>query len=75
MTDSLAAQYRERTSRELGLAGNHYDAIQAHLDQYEKAIARELAQKIRDHDYDPGEVGPLHLAYLAAADLIDPDKP
>lgn len=34
--------------------------------------AAELAEKIRDHDYDPGEVGPIHLTYQDAADLIDP---
>ncbi|AKZ60786.1 hypothetical protein SAM23877_p077 (plasmid) [Streptomyces ambofaciens ATCC 23877] len=39
-----------------------------------RAYARELADRIRDHDYDPGEVGPIHLAYQDAADLIDPDK-
>lgn len=35
-------------------------------------FAHELAERIRDHDYDPGEVGPVHLAYQGAADLIDP---
>lgn len=35
-------------------------------------FAHELAERIRDHDYDPGEVGPVHLAYQDAADLIDP---
>lgn len=34
--------------------------------------ARELAEKIRKHDYDLGEVGAVHLAYRDAADLIDP---
>lgn len=47
MTEPAAAFYRDRTSKELGLAGNHYDAIQAHLDDYEKAVARELAERQR----------------------------
>ncbi|MFG3127309.1 hypothetical protein ACGFZU_06365 [Streptomyces tendae] len=38
-------------------------------------FAHELAELIRDHDYDPGEVGPIHLAYQQAADLIDPEGP
>ncbi|GAB2717981.1 hypothetical protein [Streptomyces bullii] len=38
-------------------------------------FAHELAERIRDHDYDPGEVGPIHLAYQDAADLIDPEIP
>jgi hypothetical protein len=38
-------------------------------------FAHELAEQIRDHDYDPGEVGPVHLAYQDAADLIDPESP
>lgn len=38
-----------------------------------RAYAKELAERIRNHDYDPGEVGPVHLAYQDAADLIDPD--
>ncbi|MEO3974390.1 hypothetical protein [Streptomyces sp. CAU 1734] len=36
-------------------------------------IAHELAERIRAHDYDPGKVGPVHLAFEAAADLIDPE--
>lgn len=36
-------------------------------------VLREAAKRIRDHDYDPGEVGPVHLAYQDAADLIDPE--
>lgn len=36
-------------------------------------FAHELAERIRDHDYDPGEVGPVHLAFQNAADLIDPN--
>jgi hypothetical protein len=35
--------------------------------------AHELAEKIRSHDYDPGEVAPVHLAFVTAADLIDPE--
>lgn len=36
------------------------------------AYAHELAERIRAHDYDPGEVGPVHLAFQDAAALIDP---
>jgi hypothetical protein len=36
--------------------------------------AHELAQQIREHNYDPGEVGPVHLAFETAADLIDPEE-
>lgn len=36
-------------------------------------FAHELAERIREHNYDPGEVGPVHLAYQDAADLIDPE--
>ncbi|MET9959307.1 hypothetical protein ABZ128_09495 [Streptomyces sp. NPDC006326] len=35
--------------------------------------AHELAVRIRVYDYDPGEVGPVHLAFVAAANLIDPE--
>ena len=38
-----------------------------------RVLAHELAEQIRDHDYDPGEVGPVHLAYQDAANLIDPE--
>ncbi|MFF5703378.1 hypothetical protein ACFY7H_12855 [Streptomyces sp. NPDC012794] len=34
--------------------------------------AHELAERIREHEYDAGEVGPVHLAFQAAADVIDP---
>lgn len=39
------------------------------------AFAHQLAEQIRNHDYDPGEVGPVHLTYQDAADLIDPEEP
>jgi hypothetical protein len=38
-------------------------------------FAHAQAERIRDHDYDPGEVGPIHLAHQDAADLIDPEIP
>ncbi|MFI0900602.1 hypothetical protein [Streptomyces sp. NPDC020983] len=37
MTDQLA-QHRTRTATELGLAGNHPDAIAKHLDAYEAHV-------------------------------------
>lgn len=66
-----AQEYRERTAKELGLAGNHPDAIAKHLDAYEAALAHELAEKIRTHDVD--YLGAYHGGWLDAADLIDPE--
>ncbi|MEU8840257.1 hypothetical protein AB0D97_14150 [Streptomyces roseus] len=53
------------------------DAVDASLfaERFLTQHAHELAEKIRDYDYDPGEVGPVHLAFVAAADLIDPEVP
>lgn len=36
------------------------------------AIAHELAEQIRNRDYDPGAVEPVHLTVQADADRIDP---
>jgi len=68
-----ASDYRLRVSKELGLAGNHYDAIQNFLDQYEAAIARELTAKIRDFARER-PAPEVRIAMRRAADLIDPDK-
>lgn len=58
-------ELRDRTAREMGLAGNHWEAIQKHLDAYEAAYAHELAEKIRNNPrYD--------LTKDQAAALIDP---
>ncbi|MFD3952200.1 hypothetical protein ACFWRC_19515 [Streptomyces albidoflavus] len=43
------------------------------LDRLIDNFAHELAEKIRNHSYDPGEVGPVHVTYQLAADLIDPE--
>lgn len=48
MTDTTAAEYRDRTSRELGLAGNHPDAIAKHLDAYEAAVSATAYRKAAD---------------------------
>lgn len=37
---------RSRTSRELGLSGNHPDAIPKHLDAYEAAVLSRAADRI-----------------------------
>lgn len=36
-------------------------------------IAHELAEVIRNRDYDPGAVEPVHLTIQADADLIEPE--
>lgn len=47
---------RQRTSRELGLAGNHPDAIASHLDAYEAEVTaaayRAAADEIEAGDPD-----------------------
>lgn len=66
---SLHQQYRERTAREMALAGNHWDAIQKHLDAYEAAFAHELAEKQRTAlAADPG------ILEHDLIDLIDPKE-
>jgi hypothetical protein len=72
---STYKELRERTQREMALAGNHWDAISRHLDAYEAAYAHELAEKQRReaddlHQTTPGVVRGLRMA----ADLIDPKK-
>jgi hypothetical protein len=73
--NSLARQYRNRTARGMGLAGNHWDAIQKHLDAYEAAVAHELAERVRDavQGDDPDYAGTRGAVW--AADLIDPEAP
>lgn len=57
--------FRERTARELGLAGNHYAAIPKHLDAYEHALAVKLADQIQEAFYkDPDNFG------VGAADAL-----
>lgn len=78
MTEPTAASYRDRASKELGLAGNHYDAIQQFLDGYEAAIAHDLAEKIRAAAFTEDGPGTTWNWWDAAtipdscADLIDP---
>lgn len=38
--------FRDRTSRELGLSGNHPDAIPKHLDAYEEAVVSRAADRL-----------------------------
>lgn len=65
-------ELRDRTQREMALAGNHWDAIGKHLDAYEAAYAHELAEKIRSQD--PVEAALAGQdAWRIAADLIDPE--
>ncbi|MEE4546488.1 hypothetical protein V2S66_31550 [Streptomyces sp. V4-01] len=42
------AQHRDRTSRELGRAGNHPDAITAFLDRYEAAVRATALREAAD---------------------------
>ena len=59
-----------------GLFGGDSNAMAAAERLLNRALnehAHELEEKIRGLDYDPGEVGPLHLSYLASADMIDPE--
>lgn len=67
---SAREEYRERTAREMALAGNHWDAIQKHLDAYEAAVAHELAEKIRQAPFEP-HLLQRHQRYRAAR-IIDP---
>jgi hypothetical protein len=68
-------ELRERTQREMALAGNHWDAIGKHLDAYEAAFAHELAERIRSlrdgADYAPDSVEYKHMS--GSADWIDPE--
>jgi hypothetical protein len=54
------AEYRTRASKELGLAGNHYDAISAFLDRYEQAVAtkalHDVARLMEGRGYDDDAV-------------------
>jgi len=52
----------------LMMHGASADAARDLMNDY----AHELATRIRDHDYDPGEIGPVHVAFQDAADVIDP---
>ncbi|WP_159040030.1 MULTISPECIES: hypothetical protein [unclassified Streptomyces] len=52
----------------LMMHGASVDAARDLMNDY----AHELASRIRDHDYDPGEIGPVHVAFQDAADVIDP---
>ncbi|MGW6255434.1 hypothetical protein [Streptomyces sp. NPDC055085] len=45
MTDTYQ-RFRDRTSCELGLAGNHPQAIPKHLDAYEQAVANLIADRL-----------------------------
>ncbi|MFJ7269408.1 hypothetical protein ACIQV3_22650 [Streptomyces sp. NPDC099050] len=51
---------------------NHLYMTDERAEELVAAYAHELAEQIRAHDYDPGEVGPVHLAFQEAAELIDP---
>ena len=53
------AALRDRTSREMGLSGNHYDAIQAHLDAYEAAVLAPLITIIDEYVIASNDVGGL----------------
>jgi uncharacterized protein YvpB len=53
------ASLRNRTSREMGLSGNHYDAIQAHLDAYEAAVLAPLITVIDEYVIESNDVGGL----------------
>jgi hypothetical protein len=55
---------RERLTR-AGLSAQFADLV---LNQH----AHQLAETIRNRDYDPGAVEPVHLTVQADADLIDP---
>lgn len=42
-------------------------------EDYVDAYAHQLAETIRNRDYDPGAVEPVHLTVQTDADLIDPE--
>jgi hypothetical protein len=42
-------------------------------EDYVDDYAHQLAETIRNRDYDPGAVEPVHLTVQADADLIDPE--
>lgn len=42
-------------------------------EQLVDAFAHQLAEQLRNRDYDPGAVEPVHLTVQADADLIDPE--
>lgn len=73
----MSALRRWQSERERNLHGA-LNALDGNLRMSErhkllKRYAHELAEKIRNRDYDPGEVQPVHITVQDDADLIDPE--